>query len=288
MSECFTDTISRKRHAQRSKIKAVLKEAIKEVAVHEKKIKDPDFVPQTKSLRQFGNSVSQYVTNVVVQEKVDRRVRRSDQGSSSITSRSTATTPTQSTHSSYHQASAPESPPTSPEPTEEDPRIKEYEEAVEILREFDRKRCNDTGAHTISNSHTPTEAASLTSLVVPPIVHPPPPKPERKIRRGRASSCPQPNRIRLSSQSPVPHKHRPAEPDVYVLEDAHARTYINPIIQEEDEDDLQNETEERSSSEEPARNVGPSIWQATGAFEGDMPRGLRIRRQRSRSPQDFW
>ena len=145
----------------------------------------------------------------------------------------------------------------------------------------------DVGAHVISIPPTPTEAASQTNLVVPPIVPPPPSKPERKIRRGRASSCPQPNRTRLSSQSPTPRRRSPAEPDVHLPNDANTRTYINPTIHEEDEDDLQNETEEPSSSEEPAMNVGPSIWQATGAFEGDIPRGLRVRRQRSRSPQDL-
>ena len=250
MSECFTDTISRKRHAQRSKIKAVLKEAIKEVAVHEKNIKDPDFVPETRSLQQFRNSVLQYVDDVVVQEKVDRRARRSDQGSSSITFRSTATTPTQSTQStqsSHHQASAPESPPTSPEPAEEDPRIKEYEEVIDMVLEQCRrwkKMHEDVGAHIISIPPTPTEAASQASLVVPPAVPPPPPKPERKIRRGRASSCPQPNRTRLSSQNPMPHRRSPAEQDINIAEDANTRTFIDPVIPEEAEDASQDVTSE--------------------------------------------
>ena len=206
-------------------------------------------------------------------------------------SQSTATTPTLSTQSSNNQRSAPESPPTSPESTDEEPDTQEYKEAMELIREHARKWTHmrdNARIHITPIPHLPTEAASQTSLVVPPVVPPPPPKPERKIRRERASSCPQPSRTRLSSQSPMPHRHRPAEPDAHAPNDTNARTYINPIIQEEDEDDLQDETEERSSSEEPAMNVGPSIWQATGAFEGDVPKGLRIRRQRSRSPQDFW
>jgi len=222
-----------------------------------------------------------------------RNGSRSQSHSSSLTSQSTTTTTTttqtQSTQPSYQESSTPESPPTSPKPAkEEDPCIQEYDEAMELLRELARKSCNKTGVHIISNSHIPTEAASQPSLVVLPVVPPPPPKPERNTRRERASSCPQPSRKRASSQSPVPHRHHPAELDIRAPDDANARTYINPVIREEDEDDLQDETEERSSSEEPARNVGPSIWQATGAFEGDVPRGLRIRRQRSQSPQDFW
>jgi len=261
---------------------------VKELEVHQENVKDPVYVLRTEPLLQFQGAVNRYVDHVYYQERSDRRAYRSQRGSSLPSSQSTATTPTRSTQSSNNQGSAPESPPTSPEPTDEDPDTQEYEEAMELLRELARKCYNNTGVHIISNSYTPTEAASQTSLVVPPIVPPPPPKTERKIRRERASSCPQPNRTRLSSQSPMPHKRSPAEQDVNTAEDANARTYINPIIQEEDEDDLQDETEERSSSEKPYMNVGPSIWQATGAFEGDIPRGLRIRRQRSRSPQDFW
>jgi len=79
----------------------------------------------------------------------------------------------------------------------------------------------------------------------------------------------------------------PAKTSLDVTQDAGTRHDMDLVINEndEDEDDLQ---EEYPQMEEPRnerpRTAGPSIWQATGAFEGDMPRGLRTRRQRSQSP----
>lgn len=279
MNEGFTDTLSRKRHAQRSKIKAVLKEAFKELAVHEKNIKDPDFAPQTKPLRQFRNTVFQYVNDVVVQDKIDRRARRSDQGSSFITSQSTATTPAQSTQSSHHQASAPESPPTSPEP------------------------------HNSPQRYVPSEWGSHIDLPIPPVIIPPHLKPFKPLKpvqplkpinngtKGRVCSCPIRQQTRRSSKTPSPplnprremDKNNPTEPSTQPVREDSTGTNVQPVIHEENEEDSQDETsEEGDPTNEQARKAGPSIWQATGAFEGDMPRGLSIRRQRSQSPQDFW
>jgi hypothetical protein len=283
-NESFTDTYSRKRRAQRRKIKGDLKEAIKEVTLHEETIKDSDFVPQTKTLLRFGNSVNQYVNDVVVQERIDRSTRRSNRGSSLPSSQSTATTPTRSTQSSHNQTSAPESPPTSPEPTHVDlpsePRIDE-EATTSILNYCERcsGTCINTVAHNTSVQHVPSEATSHTSMVVPPVASVAPLKPASNRRR--ACSCPQSRRARLSSQSPTPpsnprrdNRNYPAEPS------------IHPAINEEEEGNNSDGTsEEEYPRHEQAREAGPSIWQATGAFGGHEPRGLRqLRRQRNGSP----
>jgi len=283
---------SRNRHSQRRDIETELHEAVKEFAVHRDKTKSFDANLIREPLLQFQELVYEYDDRVTFQERYERRAYRSQRSSTLPSSESTATTPPRSTQSSNNRTLAPESPPTSPEPTHVDLPIEillPKKAPTSILNYCPECQgtCTKAEAHNTSLQHAPSEAASQPSLVVPPVVSPPPPKPERNTR-GRAASCPQPNRTRLSSQSPMPHRHHPAELDIHAPDDANARTYINPIIQEEDEDGLQDETEERSSLEEPAMNVGPSIWQATGAFEGDIPRDLRIRRQRSRSPQDFW
>jgi hypothetical protein len=59
-------------------------------------------------------------------------------------------------------------------------------------------------------------------------------------------------------------------------------------LEEVQEDPIDEIPEEDIPTEEQATGSKSSIWKATGGFEGVMPKDLRIRRQRSRSPQDFW
>ncbi len=281
---------SRNRRVQRRKIKEGLEEAIGEFKVHEKNVKDKDFVPQTKSVLRFQSSVNRYVDQVSFQERLDRRARRLHRGNSTHTTQSTATIPTQSTQSSNHQSLGPESPPTSPEPTHEDLPdgiSSEGEEPTSILN-FCRicaGTCTNTEAHNTSIQHAPPEAASQTSLDVPPVVSQLLPKPASTAGRGRTSSCTQTRRTRPSSRKPI----LPSNADYEIQLQPPAKPSIDPVIHEADADASQDDiSEEEETPDEQARETGPSIWQATGGFEGHMPKGLRLRRQRSQSPQDFW
>jgi len=157
--------------------------------------------------------------------------------------------------------------------------------------------CTKTEAHNNSIQYTPSEVASHTSLVVPPVVSRPLLKPEGDEGKQRAASRPQQHRTRLSDQSPMSPKiarHEidrqcPAEPAIDDRLHAALWHALDLNVHVDNEDDLQDESEqEERPMDEQVGKAGPSIWQATGAFEGDMPRGLSKRRQRSQSPQDFW
>jgi hypothetical protein len=271
------------------------------VSAYEKQSQGANLAEQTTQLLAFSDSVNRYVDRILPPDNAGNRPprspRRPRKGSrshrhdSSLTSQSIATTPTHSTQSSIHQTQVQDSPPTSPEPTHGEPPSEpqvDEEAPISILNYCERclGTCVDTAAHDTSVQYVPSEATSHTSVVVPPVASVAPLKLASNKRR--ACSCPQSRRNRLSSQSPVP----PTPPSNPRCDNIQYRTEpsIHPVINEEDEQDISDRTsEEEYPRHEQAREAGPSIWQATGAFGEREPKGLRERRrQRSGSPQDFW
>jgi hypothetical protein len=267
---------------QQSELPNRLKETSEKVIVHGKQSKNDRMFEHTQQILEFTESVDRYIDHVLPLDEAGNRPPRparrsrkraeSHRHGSSLTSQSTDTTQTQSTQPSHHQASVLESPPTSPEPIHEDLP--------------DEIRSKEEEAHNTSIQHAPPDAASQTSLGVPPVVSQPFPKPASTAKRGRECSCPQTRQTRPSSRKPILPSNAGHETKVQYQ----AKQSIDPVIHEGgDTDALQDDiSEEEETPDEQARETGPSIWQATGGFEGHMPKGLRLRRQRSRSPQDFW
>jgi len=266
-----------------------LREASIKVSTYEKQNQRTQPAEQTTQLLAFSESVTRYVDRILPEDKDGNRPPRSSPRSrkgsssprhdSSHTSQSTATIRTQSTQPSYQGASAVESPPTSPEP------------------------------QSSPQGYVPSEGGSHMNLPIPihlihlerfkplrlkePLRPVQPLKPINNRTKGKAGPDPVTQQTRLSSQTPLSplkprremHESNPTEPSTQPIKDISARTHFQPVTVEEIEEDSQDEaSEDGEPTHEQARKAGPSIWQATGAFGGDMPRGLRIRRQRSRSP----
>jgi len=260
-----------------------LREASIKVSTFEKQNQRTKPAEQTTQILAFSESVTQYVDRILPLDKDGNRPPRSSPRSrkgsrsprhdSSQTSQSTATIRTQSTQPLYQGASAAISPPTSPEPQNS------------------------------PQGYVPSEWGSHLDLPIPaeimhlerfkPLRLKEPLKPINNRTKGRAGPGPVTQQTRLSSQPPkspsIPHykidKRDTAEPSTQPTKEANTRARVEPVIQEEFVDDAEDGTsEEEGPPMEQTRKAGPSIWQATGAFGGDMPRGLRIRRQRSQSP----
>jgi len=295
---------------KQSELPSRLDEAEGRISAHAKQSKSQEAIKQARRVLEFTGSVDRYAERVLPVDDAGNRPPRpprrpressmSQRHDSSLTSQSTTTTRTQSTQPSYQEAPVAESPPTSPEPTHVDTPSKPQVDKEEVLSMYNfcercGGTCTKTEAHNNSVRYVPSAPGSLISLVIPPLVPRSPSKPEANSRRGRASSSPQSSKTRLSSQGPMSPKIARYEIDrsclaktsLDVTQDAGTRHDMDLVINEndEDEDDLQDEYPqmEEPRNERP-RTAGPSIWQATGAFEGDMPRGLRTRRQRSQSP----
>ncbi|CAG5158502.1 uncharacterized protein ALTATR162_LOCUS5112 [Alternaria atra] len=293
------------RRTQRHKIDTRLKEVVKEIKVYKAKDIDQNLVPQREPLLQFQRSVDRYVDHIVFQDRSDRRARRVHGNSSVVTSRSITTTRTESTQPSAIPSLAPESPPTSPEPSIADPDIEiqpDKEEAISILNSCQRcsGTCTKTEDHNTSIRQPPPDPRSHTMGYIPSTTPGPFSMQANEITGSSASSRPWMSRvyqtlpssseeIPASDSDPNTHQLHPPQPGVEPADEAREIPHIDLATPEGDEDDFQDGApEESTSTEEEARGSRTNIWKATGGFEGDMPKGLRIRRQRSRSPQDFW
>lgn len=227
-----------------------MQEAVVEVGIHQRNIKDQAFTPETQPLLQLKKSVDQYVDRVVVQDRSDRRARRRDCRSSVLMSESSATTPTQSTQPLDHPRQAPDSLPTSPEPS--------------IAR---------------SPSVEVQPAESKPSPTIPVLCS------LRKFQPLRLTPI-EPKQMPSSGPPPdTPLSHLP-KPDVPPADEVRWIMHVDPKILGQDEYDSEDGmSEEDVPAEEQATGSKPSIWKnTTGVFEGDMPNSLRIRRQESRSP----
>lgn len=241
-----------------------LEEAVVEVGVHQKNMNDQSFTPEKQPLLQLERSINQYVDRVVVQDKADRRARRRYPRSSVLMSDTSATTPTQSTQPSDDPRQAPESPPTSPEPSiARSPTIKTQPEEDKTSPIIPASPVIEQTEHTTQQYAYPIHG--FRPLRLTPIE-------PKQI----PSSGPPPN----TSLSHLP------EPGVPPADEVRGTLHVDPVTLGEDEDDPEDgRSEEEIPTEKQAKGLKPSIWRnTTGVFEGDMPKGLRIRRQESRSP----
>ncbi|KAG9184973.1 hypothetical protein G6011_11803 [Alternaria panax] len=294
----------------------LLQEAHNKIFAYTKQSKDDGVIEHMRQLRAFSESVARYIDRVLPMDKAGNRPprlsRRSGARTSrhgqdcSLTSQSTGTISTQSTQSSHYQTQTPESPPTSPEPPIVKPvinvQLEEEKETTSILNFCQRcsGTCTNTKAHNTSIQYTPPEPASHT-IWYPPNTAPIPfsiqangtARPGIRSRpQVRPAVQTQPsnfNAISASSQRPNTHQSYSPKPTVEPADEVRGSPRINPTTPQGDGDEIHDgEPEEEDSIQEQASGSKKSIWQATGGFEGDVPKGLRIRRQRSRSPQDFW
>jgi hypothetical protein len=266
---------SRNRRAQQDKIEMDVDEAIVEVGVHQKNIKNQSFIPQTQPLLQFKRSVNQYVDRVVLQERTNRRESRRYRRSSVLTSESSATTPTQSTQPSDHRTPAPESPPTSPEPSIVEP-------AVDIQSEKEDVSLPVLASPIIEHANnTIKERASSRPHITPLRL--------TQILPLRPTQPTCPSLMPLSRPPPNTHQYHVSEPSIEPADEAIDNPPTNLATQERNDNGFQDGTfQEETSTDEQARDAGNSKWRATGAFGGNMPSSLRERqRQRSQSPQNF-
>jgi hypothetical protein len=294
---------------QQSGLPILLQEAQNKILAYTNQSQDYRVDQQMKQLREFSESVNRYVDRVLPADRAGNRPPRSSRRSragpgrhrndSSVTSQTTATVSTTSTQPSHHRNPVPESPPTSPEPSiARSPIIEtqpEEEETTSILNLCQKcsGTCINTEAHNTS-------------------IRPPTPGPPTYIRWGNpyiqgsdAKDTRTPSRSQSSSRSqrqsgsanampasrpPLKSLQRyPPKPSVEPTDEENENVRINRTNLEENQEDTMDEIpEEEAPTEEQATGSNSSIWKATGGFEGVMPKGLRIRRQRSRSPQDFW
>ncbi|KAI4607468.1 hypothetical protein J4E80_009581 [Alternaria sp. BMP 0032] len=271
------------RELQQVELLENLREASIKVSTFEKQNQRTKPAEQTTQLLAFSESVTKYVDRILPLDKDGNRPPRSSPHSrkgsssprhdSSQTSQSTATIRTQSTQPSYQGASAAESPPTSPEPQSSPQGYvpSEWGPHMDLSILTDRMHLERF------------KPLRLTE----------PLKPINDRTKGKTGSGPVTQQTRSSSKtllSPLNPRREmgesnPTEPSTQPIKDISASTHFQPVTVEEIEEDSKDEaSEDGEPTHEQARKAGPSIWQATGAFGGDMPRGLRIRRQRSRSP----
>jgi hypothetical protein len=264
---------SRYRRDQLHKIKKELKEAIEEVKVYQKNVTDQDYIPQTQPLLQFKRSVNQYVERAVIQERADRRDRRRYRKNSVLTSESSATIPTQSTQPSDYQTPVPESPLTSLEPSIAEP-------AIEIQHEEEEASPTVSASPIIEHVNNTPEERAASELPITPL----------------SPTQISPLRLTPNRPKPIPLASPPAntpppsisEPSIKPAEEARQAPHIIPPTHRDEKGFLDKFFEDQTSTDEQARDAGSSIWKATGAFGGNVPRSRRQRqRRRSRSPQGF-
>ncbi|CAI9629258.1 hypothetical protein GT037_001442 [Alternaria burnsii] len=292
---------------QQSGLPILLQEAQNKVLAYTNQSQDYGVIQQMEQLREFSESVNRYVDRVLPVDRTGNRPprpsRRSRVGSgrhqndSSVTSQTTATVSTTSTQPSHHRNPVPESPPTSPEPSiARSPIVEtqpEEEETTSILN-FCQKcsgTCINTEAH--STSIRPPTPGPRTYIAYAPIqgydardtrIASHSQSSSRSQRQsdsanGTPASRPRPNSLQRYPPKP---SVEPADEERPTLDNDRASSREN---QNGPKDEIAGEN---VPTEEQATGSKSSIWRGIGAFEGDMPKGLRIRRQRSRSPQDFW
>jgi hypothetical protein len=261
---------SRYRRDQLHKIKKELKEVIEEVEVYQNNVTDQDYIQQTQPLLQFKRSVNQYVERAVVQERADRRDRRRYRRNSVLTSESSATIPTQSTQPSDHHTLVPGSPSTSPETSIAKP-------AIEIQPEEEEASPPVSALPIIEHANNTLEERAASRLPITPLRL-------TQISPLRLT----PNRTKpIPPSSPPPNTSPPriSEPSIKPAEEARGTPRIIPLIHRDGKGFLDKFFEDQTSTDEQARDAGSSIWKATGAFGGNVPRSRRQRQRRSRSPQ---
>lgn len=300
---------------QQSELPHRLKEASERVKVYQKQTKDDEVIQQKLQLQQFSKSVNRYVHRVLPADKAGRRPPRPSRPSSHgsrrhrhnsfLTSQSTVTTSTESTQPSHRQTPTPESPPTSLEPSTAESAIElqpDKEEAISILNFCQRcsGTCTNIEVHNTSIRQPSPDPRSHTMGYIPNTTPGPFSMQTNEATGSSASSRPWMSReyqtqpssseeIPASDSYPNTHQRHPPQPSVEPANEAREIPHIDLATPEGDEDDFQDGApEQESSTEKQATGSKSSIWKATGGFEGDMPKDLRKRRQRSRSPQDFW
>lgn len=292
---------------QQSGLPILLQEAQNKVLAYTNQSQDYGVIQQMEQLREFSESVNRYVDRVLPVNRTGNRQprpsRRSRVGSgryqndSSVTSQTTATVSITSTQPSHHRNPVPESPPTSPEPSiARSPIVEtqpEEEETTSILN-FCQKcsgTCINTEAH--NTSIRPPNPGPRTYIAYAPIqgydardtrIASHSQSSSRSQRQSDGANETPASRPRPSSLQRYPPKPsvEPADEERPTLDNDRASSREN---QNGPKDEIAGEN---VPTEEQATGSKSSIWRGIGAFEGDMPKGLRIRRQRSRSPQDFW
>jgi hypothetical protein len=294
---------------QQSGLPILIQEAQNKVLAYTNQSQDYGINQQTEQLWEFSDSVNRYVDRVLPADRVGNRPprpsRRSRAGSgrhrnnSSVTSQTTATVSTTSTQPSHHRNPVPESPPTSPEPSiARNPIIEtqpEEEETTSILNLCQKcsGTCINTEAHNTS-IRPPTPGPPTYIRWGNPYIQGSDAKDTRTPSRSQSSSRSQrqsgsANAMPASRPPLKPLQRHPPKPSVEPADEDRETPCVDRVTLEEvQEDPIDEIPEEDIPTEEQATGSKSSIWKATGGFEGVMPKGLRIRRQRSRSPQDFW
>jgi hypothetical protein len=292
---------------QQSGLPILIQEAQNKVLAYTNQSQDYGINQQTEQLWEFSDSVNRYVDRVLPADRVGNRPprpsRRSRAGSgrhrnnSSVTSQTTATVSTTSTQPSHHRNPVPESPPTSPEPSiARNPIIEtqpEEEETTSILNLCQKcsGTCINTEAH--NTSIRPPTPGPRTYIAYAPIQGYDA-RDTRIASHSQSSSRSQrqsdgANETPASRPRPSSLQRYPPKPSVEPADEERPTLDNDRASSQENQDDPKDEIAgEDVPTEEQATGSKSSIWRGIGAFEGDMPKGLRIRRQRSRSPQDFW
>ncbi|CAN9198563.1 unnamed protein product [Alternaria alternata] len=292
---------------QQSGLPILLQEAQNKVLAYTNQSQDYGVIQQMEQLREFSESVNRYVDRVLPVDRTGNRPprpsRRPRVGSgryrndSSVTSQTTATVSTTSTQPSHHRNPVPQSPPTSPEPSIAGSSIvetqPEEEETTSILNLCQKcsGTCINTKAHNTSIrpptpgprtyiAYAPVQGYDARDTRIPSHSQ----SSSRSQRQSDSANETPASRPRPNSLQRYPPKPsvEPADEERPTLDNDRASSREN---QNGPKDEIAGEN---VPTEEQATGSKSSIWRGIGAFQGDMPKGLRIRRQRSRSPQDFW